>query len=296
MPSPYLEIKGLTKRIGHRVLFADISFTINEREHIGLIAKNGTGKSTLLSIIAGKEGDDGGTMIFRNDLKVGYLEQTPTIEAQALEGKSEEYLQRYKRFLTQMKITEEEAARQESQLSGGQIKRIALSRVLAGEPDLLILDEPTNHLDIASREWIEDALSDYEQTLIFVSHDRYFINRFATRVLSFEGNGVVTDYKGTYQDFLDWRERQQVFAEADRARKTRDKKPDSRPERAPDLSRSSAKIEREIEKLEAQVAKLDAEAEAASSDYIRLMELDTARKDLDEKLEALYERWEELNA
>ena len=205
MPSPYLEIKGLTKRIGHRVLFADISFTINEREHIGLIAKNGTGKSTLLSIIAGKEGDDGGTMIFRNDLKVGYLEQTPTIEAQALEGKSEEYLQRYKRFLTQMKITEEEAARQESQLSGGQIKRIALSRVLAGEPDLLILDEPTNHLDLEMIEWLENMLSRSTMAILMVTHDRYFLDRICSSIIEMDDSRIYT-YKGNYSYYLEKRQ------------------------------------------------------------------------------------------
>ena len=168
--------------------------------------------------------------------------------------------------------------------------------LMGSDINLLILDEPTNHLDIASREWIEDALSDYEQTLVFVSHDRYFIDRFATRILSFEGNGIVTDYRGTYQDYLAWRERQRLFAEADRAKKGKEKKPDSRPERTPDSARSSARIERDIEKLEAQIARLNEEAELAASDYLRLMELDEARKKLEEKLEPLYERWEELNA
>ena len=141
MPSPFLEVLGLTKRIGHRVLFEDISFTINEREHIGLIAKNGTGKSTLLSIIAGHEGHDGGKMIFRNDLKIGYLEQSPKIDKAQLNGKSEEYMQLYRQYLTQMKITADEAERPDTQLSGGQVKRIALARVLASQPDMLILDD-----------------------------------------------------------------------------------------------------------------------------------------------------------
>ena len=205
MPSPYLEIKGLTKRIGHRVLFEDITFTVNEREHIGLIAKNGTGKSTLLSIIAGKEGNDGGTMIFRNDLKVGYLEQTPTIRPQELEGKSEEYLQRYKRFLTQMKITEEEAARPETQLSGGQVKRIALSRVLAGEPDLLILDEPTNHLDLEMIEWLENMLSRSTMAILMVTHDRYFLDRICSSIIEMD-NSRIYSYKGNYSYYLEKRQ------------------------------------------------------------------------------------------
>ena len=205
MASPYLEVKGLTKRIGHRVLFEDISFTVNEREHIGLIAKNGTGKSTLLSIIAGKEGDDGGTMIFRNDLKVGYLEQPPTIDAHEIAGKNDEFLLRYKQFLTQMKITEEEANRPAEQLSGGQVKRIALSRVLAGEPDLLILDEPTNHLDLEMIEWLENMLSRSTMAILMVTHDRYFLDRICSSIIEMD-NSRIYPYKGNYSYYLEKRQ------------------------------------------------------------------------------------------
>ena len=205
MAKPYLEIQGLTKRIGHRVLFENISFTVNEREHIGLIAKNGTGKSTLLSIIAGKEGDDGGKMIFRNDLKVGYLEQTPTLNPAEIEGKSDEWQQHYKEFLTLMKITEEEAQRPESQLSGGQVKRIALARVLAGEPDLLILDEPTNHLDLQMIEWLENMLSRSTMAILMVTHDRYFLDRICSSIIEMDNSRIYT-YKGNYSYYLEKRQ------------------------------------------------------------------------------------------
>ena len=205
MASPYLEIKGLTKRIGHRVLFEDISFTVNEREHIGLIAKNGTGKSTLLSIIAGKEGDDGGTMIFRNDLKVGYLEQTPTIDAHEIANKDDDFRLRYKQFLTLMKITEEEANRPAEQLSGGQVKRIALSRVLAGEPDLLILDEPTNHLDLEMIEWLENMLSRSTMAILMVTHDRYFLDRICSSIIEMDDSRIYP-YKGNYSYYLEKRQ------------------------------------------------------------------------------------------
>ena len=205
MANPYLEVKGLTKRIGHRVLFEDISFTINEREHIGLIAKNGTGKSTLLSIIAGKEGDDGGTMIFRNDLKVGYLEQTPTIDAYEIADKDDDFQLRYRQFLTQMKITEEEANRPAEQLSGGQVKRIALSRVLAGEPDLLILDEPTNHLDLEMIEWLENMLSRSTMAILMVTHDRYFLDRICSSIIEMD-NSRLYPYKGNYSYYLEKRQ------------------------------------------------------------------------------------------
>ena len=205
MATPYLEIQNLTKRIGHRVLFENISFTINEREHIGLIAKNGTGKSTLLSIIAGKEGDDGGKMIFRNDLKVGYLEQTPAISADELNGKNAEYMQLYTQYLTQMDISEEEANRQASQLSGGQIKRIALARVLASKPDLLILDEPTNHLDMNIIEWLENMLSRSTMAILMVTHDRYFLDRICSSIIEMDDSRIYI-YKGNYSYYLEKRQ------------------------------------------------------------------------------------------
>lgn len=205
MANPYLEIQGLTKRIGHRVLFENISFTINEREHIGLIAKNGTGKSTLLSIIAGKESDDGGKMVFRNGIKVGYLEQSPTIEADELENENDDFQLLYKQYLTQMKITEDEAQRPASQLSGGQVKRITLSRVLAKEPDLLILDEPTNHLDLEMIEWLENTLSHSTMAILMVTHDRYFLDRICSSIIEMD-NSRIYPYKGNYSYYLEKRQ------------------------------------------------------------------------------------------
>lgn len=205
MANPYLEIQGLTKRIGHRVLFENISFTVNEREHIGLIAKNGTGKSTLLSIIAGKESDDGGKMVFRNGIKVGYLEQSPTIDAHGQEDENDEFQLLYKQYLTQMKITEDEAKRPASQLSGGQVKRIALSRVLARKPDLLILDEPTNHLDLEMIEWLENTLSHSTITILMVTHDRYFLDRICSSIIEMD-NSRIYPYKGNYSYYLEKRQ------------------------------------------------------------------------------------------
>ena len=205
MANPYLEIQNLTKRIGHRVLFENISFTINEREHLGLIAKNGTGKSTLLSIIAGKEGDDGGKMIFRNDINVGYLEQTPAINSDELNGKDDEYMQLYSQYLTQMGISDEEANRQASQLSGGQIKRIALARVLASKPDLLILDEPTNHLDMNIIEWLENMLSRSTMAILMVTHDRYFLDRICSSIIEMDDSRIYI-YKGNYSYYLEKRQ------------------------------------------------------------------------------------------
>lgn len=230
--TPYLEVLGLTKRIGHRVLFEDISFTINEREHIGLIAKNGTGKSTLLSILAGIEGDDGGKMIFKNDLKVGYLSQNPAPSISPIRGElldtgiqgdkdnksqlvttnsplmgetEEAYVLRYKQFLTQMKITEEESKRPTSQLSGGQVKRIALAQVLAKEPDLLILDEPTNHLDLEMIEWLENFLTRSTMAIFMVTHDRYFLDRICSTIIEMDDQRLYS-YKGNYSYYLQKRQ------------------------------------------------------------------------------------------
>lgn len=323
----YLQVENLTKSFGDLLLFHDLSFGIAEGDRIGLIAKNGSGKTTLLNILSGKEDYDSGNITFRNGLRVGYLEQMPeypphltVIEAcfyssnetvqliseyeQALQSGDQEkiqslidrmdhlnawdYEQRAKQILSQLKIHKFDQPI--SQLSGGQIKRLALANVLITEPDLLILDEPTNHLDIASREWIEDALSDYTQALLFVSHDRYFIEKFASRIWLLE-NGTITDYRGTYEEFRAYRARQTALQQTVKAVE-REKKP--KPKRAPNTARQRERTERDIEKLEAQLAALDAESEANATDYQKLMELDAQKQTLNTQLEALYAAWEAL--
>jgi ATP-binding cassette subfamily F protein 3 len=179
-----------------------------------------------------------------------------------------------------------------SALSGGELSRLRLCMLMRREINFLILDEPTNHLDIASREWIEDALSDYTQALLFVSHDRYFIEKFATRIWLLE-NGTITDYRGTYEQFREYRARQTALQQTAKAVE-RKKEPKPKPKRAPNTARQRERTEREIEKLEGQLAALDAESEANATDYQKLMELDAQKQALNAQLEALYEAWEAL--
>ena len=179
-----------------------------------------------------------------------------------------------------------------SALSGGELSRLRLCMLMRREINFLILDEPTNHLDIASREWIEDALSDYTQALLFVSHDRYFIEKFATRIWLLE-NGTITDYRGTYEEFRAYRARQTALQQTAKAVE-RKKEPKPKPKRAPNTARQRERTEREIEKLEGQIAALDAESEANATDYQKLMELDARKQALNAQLEALYEAWEAL--
>ena len=292
----------VSKSYGEKKLFSGLDLEIVGGESVAITGNNGTGKSSLIKVLVGEETPDSGFAYLGPQIRAAYLPQIvrfsndsrSMLDTMIYDCKCSP--QEARDRLAAFGFRGENVLRPVGVLSGGERSRLKLCMLMGSDINLLILDEPTNHLDIASREWIEDALSDYEQTLVFVSHDRYFIDRFATRILSFEGDGVVTDYRGTYQDYLAWRERQRMFADADRAKKGKEKKPDSRPEHTPDSSRSSAKIEREIEKLEAQIAKLNEEAELAASDYLRLMELEEHRKELEEKLEPLYERWEELNA
>ena len=292
----------VSKSYGEKKLFSGLDLEIVGGESVAITGNNGTGKSSLIKVLVGEETPDSGFAYLGPQIRAAYLPQIvrfsndsrSMLDTMIYDCKCSP--QEARDRLAAFGFRGENVLRPVGVLSGGERSRLKLCMLMGSDINLLILDEPTNHLDIASREWIEDALSDYEQTLVFVSHDRYFIDRFATRILSFEGDGVVTDYRGTYQDYLAWRERQRMFADADRAKKGKEKKPDSRTERTPDSSRSSAKIEREIEKLEAQIAKLNEEAELAASDYLRLMELEEHRKELEEKLEPLYERWEELNA
>jgi ATP-binding cassette subfamily F protein uup len=207
---PYLDVQNLTKSFGSLVLFENISFSIAERQRVGLIAKNGTGKSTLLSILAGKEGYDSGEIIFRRDLKVGILDQTPkfspddsVLDACFNHQGNEEKILKAKQILTQLKIRD--LRQPMGQLSGGQQKRVALANVLITEPDLLILDEPTNHLDLEMIEWLEGFLSRGNKTLLMVTHDRYFLDRVCSVILELDDHTIYT-YRGNYSYYLEKRQ------------------------------------------------------------------------------------------
>ena len=292
----------VSKRFGAKQLFSGLDLEIVGGESVAILGKNGTGKTSLVRIMTGEITADSGYTYLGPQVRCAYLPQIVSFSDNSRSALDTMLYdcrctpQEARDRLAAFGFQGESVMTPVGVLSGGERSRLKLCMLMGSDINLLILDEPTNHLDIASREWMEDALSDYEQTLIFVSHDRYFIDKFATRILYFNEDGTVTDYRGGYRDFSAWRERQQLFAEAGRAKETKEKKPVRKAERAVDTSKSSAKVEREIEKLEAQIARLNEEAEIASSDYLRLMELDAARQEIEEKLIPLYERWEELNA
>ena len=207
---PYLDIQNLSKSFGTQTLFHNISFSISEGQRVGLIAKNGTGKSTLLSILTGKESQDEGNIIFKRDLTVGFLEQSPhfnpddtVLEACFNHNGNEEKILKAKQILTQLKITD--LAQPIKELSGGQQKRVALANVLITNPDLLILDEPTNHLDLDMIIWLEGFLSRGNKTLLMVTHDRYFLDRVCNSIIELD-NSMIFIYKGNYAYFLEKRQ------------------------------------------------------------------------------------------
>jgi ATP-binding cassette subfamily F protein uup len=208
--TPYLDVQNLTKTFGALTLFQNISFSIAEGQKVGLIAKNGTGKSTLLQILTGKEGYDEGSIIFRRDLKVGFLEQTPlfdpndsVLDACFNHQGNDERVLKAKQILTQLKIRN--LNQPMGQLSGGQQKRVALANVLLLEPDILILDEPTNHLDLEMIEWLEGYLGRGSRTLLMVTHDRYFLDRVCNIILELDDRTIYT-YRGNYAYYLEKRQ------------------------------------------------------------------------------------------
>ena len=207
---PYLDVQNLTKSFGAQVLFKDISFSIAEGQHIGLVAQNGTGKSTLLSILTGRESYDSGDIIYRNDLRVGMLEQNPKFDPKESvldacfnhEGNPNRIL-KAKQILTMLKINDLDQPME--QLSGGQQKRVALANVLILEPDFLILDEPTNHLDLEMIEWLEGYLSRGNKTIFMVTHDRYFLDNVCNTILELDNKTIYT-YRGNYSYYLEKRQ------------------------------------------------------------------------------------------
>ena len=207
---PYLDVQNLTKRVGAQVLFDNISFSIAEGQKVGLVARNGTGKSTLMSVLMDKEGHESGDIIYRRDLKVGYLEQSPQFDPEESvlqacfnhEDDPEKVL-KAKQILTQLHITNLEQPM--GQLSGGQQKRVALANVLITEPDFLMLDEPTNHLDLEMIEWLEGYLNRGNKTIFMVTHDRFFLDKVCNTILELDDRTIYT-YRGNYAYYLEKRQ------------------------------------------------------------------------------------------
>lgn len=210
MANPILDVQNLTKSFGERMLFKDISFSIAEGQHVGLIAQNGKGKSTLLSILTNEDSADSGSVIYRNDVKIGILCQTPAIQPEQTvmefcneKSTTQEQHQNAKQILTQLRITD--LSQPMGQLSGGQQKRVALASVLMNDPDFLILDEPTNHLDLEMIEWLEKFLSRSNKTILMVTHDRFFLDRICSVILELDNHSIYT-YKGNYSYYLEKRQ------------------------------------------------------------------------------------------
>ena len=292
-----LVAEDVSKSFGERTLFSAIDLLVRGGERVALIGDNGTGKSTLVKLIMGEETPDTGYLYRGPAVRTAYL---PQIVSFSDESRSALDTMLYDCRCQPQEARDRLAAfgfRGESvftpvgTLSGGEKSRLRLCMLMGADINFLILDEPTNHLDIASREWMEDALSDYEQTLLFVSHDRYFIEKFATRIWAL-ADGKITDFRVGYGDYCKWRERQEVFAQTER-NTTRKKAVKKEP--FPNKERASAKLEREIAKLEEKAAELERQCEEYSADYQKLMELDAQKRALDDELMLLYEKWEELN-
>ncbi len=293
-----LVIEDVSKSFGDRKLFSGLEMTVTGGERIALIGDNGTGKSTLVKLIMGEETPDSGYLYRGPAVRTAYLPQIVSFSSDSRSALDTMLYdckcqpQDARDRLGAFGFRGEDVMTPVGALSGGERSRLKLCMLMGSDINFLILDEPTNHLDIASREWMEDALSDYTETLLFVSHDRYFIEKFATRVWAL-ADGMITEFRGSYTEYCRWKERQSVYAQAEKAAQ-REKK--GKPQKAQNNDRAIAKLEREIEKLEEKLAELDSLCAEYSSDYQKLMELDGQKAELNEALLPMYERWEELNS
>jgi ATPase subunit of ABC transporter with duplicated ATPase domains len=290
-------IKKLAKSFDTRTLFEGLEFTVGGGERIALIGDNGTGKSTLLRLITGEENPDTGTIKFGPTVKQAYLPQIIRF-AQPNRSMMDTLLyelnvspQTARNRLGAFKFHGEDVFTPVSALSGGEQSRLRLCMLMEGDVNFLILDEPTNHLDIQSREWIEEVLEDYTGALLFVSHDRYFISRFATRIWTLE-KGNITDFPGSYEEYLRRRAGEEHFAQIEKNRERKEKKPLKTKGVSPE--KQLERLEKEIAAQEEKKAALLAETQAKASDYEALMGLGQQMEELDARLAELYAQWEEL--
>ena len=261
---------------------------------------NGTGKSTLIKMIMQQETPDEGYIKFGPSVRPAYLpqiihfsnEERSLLDTMLYDCRCQP--QEARDRLAAFGFRGEDVFTPVGALSGGEKSRLRLCMLMGSDINLLILDEPTNHLDIASREWMEDAVSDYSEALLFVSHDRYFIEKFATRIWYLDG-GKLLDYRGTYEQMREYLKRQEVFTRTAKAEAKAAKPDKSAKKSSPNKEKRIAKIERDIAALEKQVAALEEAEQEHASDYQKLMELSAEREGLENELLELYEQWEELN-
>ena len=304
-----LTIKGLTKSFGDRTLFSNLGLEVVGGERIALLGDNGSGKTTLLKILLGEEEPDAGKVRMGPTVKVGYLPQHVHFDhpernlVDTLIYEQDCTAQTARNRLAAFKFRGEDVFKPVSALSGGEQSRLRLCMLMDEKINLLILDEPTNHLDIQSREWIEEAVEEYEGNLLFVSHDRYFIDRFASRIWMLE-DGHITDFRGNYQEYQAARARGaagksasdvQVSVEKAPEPKEKKEKP-KRPGGTKNLEKEVTAAERAVAKAEEQMYDLEQQIQEAAADYLKLQELYERREALEEEILKLYGTWETLSA
>jgi len=293
-----LSVKGLSKSFGDEPLFKDVELFVRGGERIALIGDNGAGKTTLLKLILRQINCDSGLIRLGPSVKVGYLPQQIKFED---ENRSVLNTMLYevnctpqsaRNRLGAFMFSGDDVEKTVSQLSGGEKSRLKLCMLMDEKVNFLILDEPTNHLDIASRDWIEEAVASYDGALLFVSHDRYFINRFASRIWEITG-GAVRDYKCGYERYLQIKKTEKE-REPEPAVQVREKKGKPKVNRY-SAEKQATKLEREINRLEQHKAELEAEIEVYSTDYQKLMELTSGMEKLESELLEKYTEWEALS-
>ncbi len=294
-----LVIKGLSKSYEGRTLFSGAELLVQGGERIALIGDNGTGKSTFIKILVGEEEADSGYIKKGPSVKTAYLPQIIKFKNPSLSVLDTMVIyenlapQEARNRLGAFKFTGEDVFKPVSALSGGEQSRLRLCSLMKDDINFLILDEPTNHLDIISREWIEEALEEYEEALLFVSHDRYFINRFATRIWELR-DGKINDFKGTFEQYRAFKENAARFAEIKKQSERKENKPKKK-QKPQDTAKLMARLEREIAAKEEELKKLDAEAEKFSSDYEKLIEIGERRHTAERELDNLYLSWDEAS-
>ena len=298
-----LVMENLSKSYDQKQLFQNVEAMVTGGERIALIGDNGTGKSTLIKLIMAEEMPSSGHIYKGPSVKTAYLPQhikfknpnRTVLDTLLYEDKCSPQTARNR--LGAFKFSGDDVFKPVSALSGGEKSRLRLCMLMKDDINFLILDEPTNHLDISSREWIEEALEDYEETLLFVSHDRYFVDRFATRIWELS-NGKIIDFMGSFEKYKQWKQRQALtdLTTKTQKRDTSDTKKRETKRKGESVHKKLERAERDIEKCEAKIAQLDSDTEHYSTDYQKLLEIADERKALEDELNALYMRWEELSS